>query len=116
MRESCEYQGTAIASRTMLTLQSTLFLIVGSIGGVLFVFWWMFTVSKWFQAWEDESVIPYVIDVPKPAGDGTALETPSIKVRSHPTVIATTLLTPGRLLARQLFSATHRQLANSLVL
>jgi hypothetical protein len=48
-------------------------------------------VSKWFQAWEDESVIRYVIDVPKPAGDGTALENPSIKVRSHPTVTATLL-------------------------
>jgi hypothetical protein len=99
----------------MLTLQSTLFLIVGSIGGVLFVFWWMFTVSKWFQAWEDESVIRYVIDVPKPAGDGTALEKPSIKVRSH-RIETATLLTYGRLLARQLFSATHRRLANSLVL
>jgi len=73
----------------------------------------MFTVSKWFQAWEDEPVIRYVIDVPKPAGDGTALENPSIKVRSHPTVTAT-LLTYGRLLARQLFSATHQRLANFL--
>ena len=88
-RGSCEYQVTAIASRPTLTLQRMMYLIFGSIGGVIFVLWFMFTVSKWFQAWEDEPVIRYVIDVPKPAGDGTALEKPSIKVRSLPTLMET---------------------------
>jgi hypothetical protein len=64
-----------------------LFLIFGSIGGVIFVCWWMFAVSKWFQAWEDEPIIRYTIDVPKPVGDGTALETPSIKVGSPAVLI-----------------------------
>lgn len=63
--------------------------MLGSIGAVVFVLWFMVTVSKWFQAWEDEKVIRYTIDVPKPAGDGTALENPSIKVRGQqPIVIA----------------------------
>jgi acyl-CoA reductase-like NAD-dependent aldehyde dehydrogenase len=74
-----------------------LFLIFGSIGGVIFVLWWMITVSKWFQAWEDEPIIRYSIDVPKPAGDGTALENPSIKVGRLPefTVSSNPLQAPG---------------------
>ncbi len=43
-------------------------------------------MSKWFQDWEAEPVIRYTIDVPKPAGDGTVLENPSIKVRTQPPV------------------------------
>jgi hypothetical protein len=83
MRDSCEYWVPAIASSSSkLTLQRMMFLIFGSVGGVIFVLWYMFTVSRWFQAWEDEKIIRYTIDVPKPAGDGTALEKPSIKVRS----------------------------------
>ena len=53
------------------------------VGGSIFVMWWMFTVSKFFQDWEAEPIIRYTIDVPKPAGDGTALEKPSIKVRAE---------------------------------
>jgi hypothetical protein len=84
MRDSCEYHINALECGARLTFSRMLFLIFGSIGGVIFVFWFMFTVSKWFQAWEDEASIRYSIDVPKPAGDGTALENPSIKVRSLP--------------------------------
>jgi hypothetical protein len=90
-----------------------MFLVFGSIGGVIFVLWWMFTVSKWFQAWEDEPIIRYTIDVPQPAGDGTALERPSIKVTSLLRLTAT-FLTICRLPDQQQYSATHRRLANSL--
>ena len=96
-RGSCEYHIAAIACRTRLTLLRMLFLSFGSIGGVIFVLWWMFTVSKWFQAWEDEPIIGSSIDVPKPAGDGTALENPSIKVGSLPDLqsVLTQLPAPG---------------------
>jgi hypothetical protein len=113
MRESCEYYVTAIIYRNRLTFLRMLFLIFGSIGGVIFVLWWMFTVSKWFQAWEDEPVIRYTIDVPKPAGDGTALKEPSIKVRSMVQTLAT-FLTQDRPLDQQQYSATHRRQANFL--
>jgi hypothetical protein len=89
MRDSCEYRARTIVIRNALTMKRVIFLIVGSIGGVIFVLWWMFTVSKYFQAWEDEAVIRYTVDVPKPAGDGTALEKPSIKVRGQPFIAGT---------------------------
>jgi len=90
-----------------------LFLIFGSIGGVIFVCWWMFAVSKWFQAWEDEPIIRYTIDVPKPVGDGTALETPSIKVGSPPRSDHS-CTDSYRHLVQQQYSAMLRQLANFL--
>jgi hypothetical protein len=111
-RGSCEYHIAAIACRTRLTLLRMLFLIFGSIGGVIFVIWWMFTVSKWFQAWEDEPIIRYSIDVPKPAGDGTALENPSIKVGSL--LDLQSVLTHCRLLVQQQYSVMRRRLASSL--
>jgi len=52
-------------------------------------------VSKWFQAWEDEPIIRYTIDVPKPVGDGTATDS-------------------YRHLVQQQYSAMLRQLANFL--
>ena len=70
-------------------------------------------MSKWFQAWEDEAIIRYTIDVPKPAGDGTALETPSIKVIGLPEVVATLLIIYRRMVRRQ-YSAMLQPQANFL--
>lgn len=50
------------------------------VAGSIFVMWWMITFTRLIQSWEDEKVISYEVDVPKPAGDGTALEKLSIKV------------------------------------
>lgn len=69
-------------------------------------------MSKFFQDWEAEPIIRYTIDVPKPAGDGTALEKPSIKVRAQ-SKLDKLLLTQHRLLVQQLYNATHQRLANS---
>lgn len=67
---------------------------------------------SWFSG-DGEKIVKYTIDVPNPPGDGTIMETPSIKVRSPDDGGCSSTLTFGSLMVLPLYNVMLLRLASS---
>lgn len=64
----------------MLISYSKVYIISFSVGGVLFVFGWLWYVANYFEWLNSEPVIRYTLDEPKRPAERKILENPSTKV------------------------------------